>query len=200
MRYVLTVGSRDTPDDVLTLMVYLGWYFTQLGVGISSGDAEGADRAFWYGSTQAENYYDGINRIYLAKEGSRGRHTSEGKDFLNAQNYETYEEAKLLALKARGSFNGLNEWGIGMHVRNIFQVLGHSLKHPARCMFYYGIPTGKTEKVKGGTNTALQLAKQSNILPRINLYYPENVTRACNVVKRYNPPDLNIDWKFIKRL
>lgn len=198
MQYILTVGSRETPEDILELMVYMGWYFTTLGIGISSGDAVGADRAFWHGSVQASNYVDGINRIYLAKEGINGRYSSEGLDFHNALNYDTYEQAKALALQARGSWHGLTDWGIGQHLRNVYQVLGHTLDNPAKCMFYWAPPSGNKEKVTGGTNTALQLAIKNDIQPRINFYYPEKVEKAWKIINKYNPPKLMVDLEFIR--
>ncbi|MNY50947.1 hypothetical protein D3C86_1864980 [compost metagenome] len=56
--------------------------------------------------------------------------------------------------------------------------MGACLTDPVKSIVYWGKPVGKTEKVKGGTNTALQLAIKCGIPTRINLYTDEGMERA----------------------
>ena len=57
--------------------------------------------------------------------------------------------------------------------RNPFQILDVDLHTPVKKCIYWGIPQGKTEKVRGGTNCALQIAIRFDV-PRLNLYHEEN--------------------------
>lgn len=178
-RYYAGVGSRETPEDVLALMRRLGEHLCNLGWGLSSGDAEGADRAFYEGAYVSPNFYKVPSRIYLAWNGVWGRYHDPSEYFFDATRYtDTYETAKQMALEARGSFEGLKRGGIGMHTRNVFQIHGHTLQDPVGSILYWGQPVGKTEKVKGGTNTALQLAVRANVPIRLNLYKEEDRLRA----------------------
>lgn len=167
------VGSRDTPEDVCKLMQKLAVVFYALGYGLSSGDARGADRAFWEGALLSSFYRKIGARIYLCDEWVRGRKADPKNFFYNAQRFPTFEKAKQMALEARGSFHGLDEWGINLHSRNVMQIHGASLQDKVEYLVYWAIPVGKKEKVKGGTNTSLQLAIKAGIEHRINLYTTE---------------------------
>ncbi|HET8687460.1 MAG TPA: hypothetical protein VFM18_12470, partial [Methanosarcina sp.] len=71
-----------------------------------------------------------------------------------------------------------------LHTRNMYQVLGKSLNEPSRFLVCYAEPT--LHGVKGGTNSAVVLAKRYNVkvynlwleadLQRIKQYvYPEEL-------------------------
>jgi hypothetical protein len=163
----------------------------ELGIGLSSGDAIRADQAFYRGaclqrdSANTEERVP-LNRIYLAWDGIGGRRHDPENGWYAAPFYkETYEQATQLALEARGSFEGLTRGGIGQHVRNVYQIHGHMLTEPVIAMWYWGIPVGKSEKVRGGTNTALQLAKKAMIPNRFNLNTDEGMEKAIRFLARY---------------
>lgn len=78
-----------------------------------------------------------------------------------------------MALEARGSFHGLDDWGINLHSRNVMQIHGANLQDKVEYLIYWAIPVGKAERCKGGTNTALQIAKKAEVKHRINLYTTE---------------------------
>lgn len=177
------VGSRETPEEILALMRELGKALCEDGWVLSSGDAVGADRAFYEGARMASNFSEEMVRIYLSYNGFWNGfervYVDSKPGLLDATVFtETYEQAKQMALEARGSFERLGPGGIALHTRNVFQIHGHTLQDKVKAMVYWGIPKGKTEKVNGGTNTALQLAIKSGIEKRINLYYEENVAAA----------------------
>lgn len=198
--FVAIVGSRETPLDELELMIRLGRTCTDLGLAVSSGDAFGADRAGWYGSKQSERYIEVGSRIYLT-ESYKNRARSNELGFIIAEDYpEKWDMAKALAFSARGNFNGLNEYGIGLHSRNCYQILGHTLDEPVQLMFFYAKPIGDGTRCSGGTNTAFQLAKQANIPKIVNLATTEGLRYVEDFLKRYEKDYPYIDTKWIEIL
>lgn len=199
--YVAIVGSREAPIDELELMIRLGRTFTDLGYADSSGDAFGSDRAGWYGAIQSDRYPDVGSRIYLTQS-YKNRRRAEEHGFIIAEDYpECWPMAMSMALAARGSFGGLNEYGIGLHTRNVYQILGHELNEPVKLMFYYAKPVGNPAhgKVSGGTNTAVQLALQAGIEQRINLATKEGYEYAEGILKLHelDKPYKETDWRQI---
>lgn len=172
------VGSRETPEEILALMRLISQALYAQGYALSSGDAEGADTAFYEGAVMAHNYHELGARIYLAWNGVRDRYHDPKNYFYDASKFPTWESANSIALEARGSWEGLGRGGIAMHTRNVFQIMGHTLTDPVKSIIYWAKPVGKTEKVKGGTNTALQIAIKCGIPNRINLYTDEGMERA----------------------
>lgn len=171
------VGSRETPLDVLFLMVRLGRTMCDLGRRLRSGDAIGADYAFYVGARLSERFNEIGARIYLSRDGYQERFHNPQLGFYNAQLFtETYDDARLIAEEARGGFWGLGRGGIELMTRNTYQVLSESLEDVSGAMYYWGIPVGKpeNEKIRGGTNAALQIAKRFGVKTRINLFYQEN--------------------------
>jgi hypothetical protein len=184
--YIAGVGSRDTPADILLLMIRMGRTLTDQGYSLSSGDAIGADRAFYYGASLSPRFAEVGCRIYLHKDNFQGRFNDPVNGFLVAPQFtETWEKAKELASLARGGFYNLTPGGIALHTRNVFQIYGHTLKAKVKAVYYWAKPKGKSEKVEGGTNTALQIAIRGNIPQRINLYYPEMQERALAFLAKF---------------
>lgn len=197
--YVAIVGSREVPLDELELMIRLGRTTTDIGLADSSGDAFGSDRAGWWGSQQSRVYAKVGARIYLTESWRARKRAEENPFFIIAEDFpEKWDMAKALALNARGTFNGLNEYGIGLHTRNVYQIYGHTLDEPVKLIIYYAPTVGKVENefVKGGTNTALQLAKQAEIPVRINLATKKGLDWAEKFLSKYEEdyPYVEIDW------
>lgn len=183
------VGSRETPEEILALMYRLSQALYAQGYALSSGDAEGADTAFYEGAVSSPHYHQLGARIYLAwngvgKEGKKRYHDPKNY-FYDASQFPTWETATSIALEARGSWEGLGRGGIAMHTRNVFQIMGADLTSPVSSIIYWGKPVGKTEKVKGGTNTALQLAIKCGVKNRINLNTDEGMERATKFLDQY---------------
>jgi hypothetical protein len=172
------VGSRETPEEILELMRRISVALYAQGFALSSGDAEGADTAFYEGALLSPHFHTLGARIYLAWNGVRNRYHDPKNYFFDASKFATWETANSIALEARGSWEGMGRGGIAMHTRNVFQIMGACLTDPVRSIVYWGKPVGKTEKVKGGTNTALQLAIKCGVKNRINLYTEEGMERA----------------------
>lgn len=176
------VGARDTPDEVLLLMARYACTAYDLKLGqLRSGDAIGADFAFWVGAKLSSNFPELKAKIYLSRNGFQQRWVNPKAPFINSKNLpeEIYVAAQNIACKARGGFYGLGKGGIALMTRNAFQLLSETLLHPVSKMIYYAQPVGKSERVKGGTNCALQIAIEYNI-PRLNLYLEENQELLVN--------------------
>ena len=84
-------------------------------------------------------------------------------------------------------FEYINYKGV-KSTRNVYQVLGLDLKTPSKALFCYAQPTknkqGIVIGVKGGTNTAIQLAMKHNI-PIYNFYLQEDIDKVKSLMENY---------------
>lgn len=183
------VGSRDTPDEILTVMKQLGAKLCDAGYLGMSGEADGADIAFHDGARQSKYYREIGFAAYLPYNGMRVSRTPDliyedhSRGIYDASKFMQWERAKQFAYEARGSFEGLGRGGIALHTRNAFQVLSPSLESPVNRLLCWAKPVGDGSKVRGGTNTAVQIARRFHI-PVVNLYYEEQLQKALNYIAR----------------
>lgn len=186
-RFVAIIGSRATPADAIRVLEDTGECLCGLGVAVSSGDAEGADRAGVRGAMRSSWWPDIGARVYLAWNGVRHedgfKRWADNKIYFDASQFENYEEAQALALKARGSFAGLKRGGIAMHSRNPYQVLLDNLATPVASVVCWAKPTGKKGNVSGGTGTAVRIALDHNI-PVINLATDEGMQKILSFLEK----------------
>lgn len=178
------VGSRETPADVCELMEQVSLASYAAGFALSSGDAQGADRAFYAGAVKSPHFKRLGCRIFLSANCVRGRYANPAEGFYNATLDPTWDIALQMATEARGSMHGLESWGIALHTRNVYQIHGQLLRYPVKALIYWAKPIGKGLLVKGGTNTAVALALKSNI-PTFNLYKDTDRLKAETMVSRY---------------
>lgn len=162
-------------------MARLGRTLTDKRLSLASGDAPHADYAFYVGARLSPNFFTTQPRIYLSRNGYDGRYEDIALGFIDATQFQdTWGKAQHIAERARGGFWGLKPGGVALHTRNVFQIQGHTLKHPVQAVYFYAEPDGKRKgKFKGGTNTAIQIAMFLGI-PCYNLYEPsvkENVKK-----------------------
>lgn len=183
------VGSRGTPANILDVMFQAGRALCDVGYLMMSGEADGADFTFHEGARSSPRYPEVGFAAFIPWNGMRVDH-SGGRVFedwtrgiYDASKFHNYPQAEALALQARGSFEGLGRGGIGLHSRNPYQVLSPSLCNPVARLICWAEPVGKAGKVKGGTNTAVQVALQHNV-PVVNLYYDEKVEQVLAFIKR----------------
>lgn len=177
------VGSRELPADRAMVIRRLGRKLCDVGWLGQSGEADGTDTEFHLGAKESPRYGEVGFIAFLPWNGFRSSKTSprifhnprEGR--FDATLFDSFEDAKPIAIEARGSFDGLGPGGICMHTRNVFQVLTPTLKHPVDRLFAYAKPVGNGTKVAGGTNTALQIALRYKV-PVTNLYYDEECERV----------------------
>lgn len=178
------IGSRKAPGYILDLMVKLGCKLCDEGWQLSSGFADGSDKAFYNGALKSPRFPEVGAVNYLAGNTRDLPFVDPANGFFNAKTFDNYEEAQQLALRARGSFEGLDEFGIALHSRNPYQVLGPDLKSPVRAVVCYAEPIGTGRRLKGGTNTAFQIARDHGV-PVINLYTPDGLERAENWLRGF---------------
>jgi len=178
------VGTRDVPNEHVPILVWIGHCMALLGGVLATGDAVGSDLHFYTGYQlgKAENmppaqiYFTSLkNQRNLAHDPIQGCH--------EAERYETYDAAKAMAFKARGSFEGLFPSGIGLHTRNAFQVLSETLEDPRWITLFYAEPANKKgTRWHGGTNTAVQISIMHGI-KKVNLYVEEERNRFIDWLK-----------------
>lgn len=199
MPYVALVGSRDASLDDLELMIRLGRTFVDLGFEDSSGDAFGIDRAGWVGARQSYRYDPDRQRIYLL-DSWKNRNRAKEFGFIIAQDHpEHWVLAEQMAFEARGSWGGLpHQYQRDLHIRNVYQIYGHTMDDPVEALIYAAPVSGNpaNERVRGGTNTALQIAKRANIERRINIATPEGTKWAEDFLAKHES-DVEyeeIDW------
>lgn len=186
-RFVAIVGSREAPTEALTMARDLGRALTDRGIAVSSGDADGMDLAGYEGAVTSPSFDLVGARIFLHKSPvhykTRPPRYADERIFFNASRFHNWEQAQALAFEARGSFEGLYEGGIALHTRNAYQILLDDLQSPVGAAVYWARPVGKKGNVKGGTNTAVQLARRFNV-PSTNLYTDEGMLKIERYIQR----------------
>lgn len=178
------IGSRETPEDILLLMEILGRILCDRGWRLRSGGAIGADSAFYAGARRSERFTEVNAEIFLPWNGveyDRVNHLKHWHDpvngYFDATLFSTWAETYAIASEIHGGFEYCGPGAIAMHRRNVYQILGSSLNDPSRFVLFWAKPVGKTGKVSGGTNTAVQLARRHGI-ETVNLYTDEGRKRA----------------------
>ena len=162
------IGSRETPEDILGLMVAIAKVMQERGYIMRSGAAIGADSAFEAGITD-----DSMKEIYLPKKGFEGRF--DGILLSGA----VYDKAQEMALQNHPNPDALfydkkpggrskPKFAALAHTRNMAQVLGRNLDKKAMVILAY-TPDGAAS---GGTGQAIRVAESLGV-PVLNLRRPE---------------------------
>jgi len=151
------IGSRETPNDVLTFMYGFGAYCGDRKFILRSGGAEGADTAFEQGCLSVK----GPMEIYLPWRGFNKRY---GESYYEEATQDAYTLAEQIY---PDYFSSIKPTIKKLLVRNIHQVLGYDLKSPSDLVVCYckQDPTGK---YIGGTSYAIMVADKYKI-PVVNL-------------------------------
>ena len=171
-KYYTGVGSRETPLEILELMKQIGYRMAELGYIGRSGAADGADSAFFsgWGEHRLQAPTPTPFMEYLPWKGFNNRCKAESNAIV-APYLENYEQAEEIASKVHPVWDRLSRGAKALHTRNVYQVLGDDLNTPSNVLFCYAQPT--KDGVKGGTNTAVQLAIRNGVR-WYNLYLPEH--------------------------
>ncbi len=147
------VGSRATPTHVLPLIHQIAALLAVRGITLRSGGAPGADTAFESGCDRR----NGKKEIFLPWEGFNRNGSPLFSPPSAAENIASQLHPKWGAVKPRFR---------AFHSRNVQQVLGEHLDVPVDFVIFWAEET--YGRVKGGTATAVMLARQRNI-PTFNL-------------------------------
>lgn len=157
MDYYTGIGSRKTPDAILSMMIKYGKILSSKFI-LRSGGADGADTAFETGC----DLNNGLKEIYLPFKNFNG-------------NSSEYYNVSSSALELANSifpenWKTFNKYVKRFHGRNVYQVLGYNLDCPSKFVICW-TPNGK---YVGGTRTAMMLANKYNI-PVYNLAIENNI-------------------------
>ena len=155
------VGSRETPQNILSLMTRIARAFDRLGWCLYTGGAEGADEAFMAGSTNMQ--------VFLPWQGYRNSNSPYVHDFTSPRGQlaemavETYHPAP----KRLGAAPRL------LIARNTYQVTGwNQSEADLTDILICWTPDGMAS---GGTGQAIRIADDL-VVPVINLHDPVNVS------------------------
>ena len=146
------VGSRDVPEDIYKLLQALGRKLATQGYALRSGGAVGCDTAFYEGCKEV----GGMSTIFVPWSGFNslfGENIISLSDMPSNLIYRAEWEAR----QVHPAFDKLTQGAKKLHTRNVFQVLGVGLGKPSDFLVCYAPTQGNS--VKGGTRTAVELAK-----------------------------------------
>ena len=178
------VGSRETPPDVLILMRRIGYVMAMKGISLRTGEADGADHAFYKGVIDANDIH-GVkfkNEVFVAGGPKEYHYVNDivnifSSDLMSTAPIQGFRET---AVRIRGSWDNLSYFGAMCHIRSVAQVLGVDGNSPSRGMICWAKPVNPSKMtdtqiqyVEGVTNTAYCTAILHNI-PVYNLHELEH--------------------------
>lgn len=147
MPYYAGIGSRETPQDVLSTFKIVATYLANKGFTLRSGGAKGSDRAFENGCDKV----NGIKEIYLPWKGFEGSNSN----LIVEEGGKAYE----IAQKFHPYWHNLSQGARKLQARNSHQVLGSNLNTPSKFIICWT----KNGSGSGGTGQAIRIAKNYDI-------------------------------------
>lgn len=151
------IGSRETPQNILSEMTKIGEFCKQNNIYIRSGHADGADVAFEVGAQ--ENCI-----VYLPWWGFNNKITSNAKKHV----IKSDENVIKMTWKYHPYPSKLSPAAHKLMNRNVYQVLGEDLNSPSNAVICWT----KDGKDSGGTGQAIRIAWDYKI-PVYNMYFEE---------------------------
>ena len=149
--YYTGVGCLETPPDILDLMTRIAQKMQRYGIILRSGGAIGADMAFERGAGS-------LKQIFFASDAT--------------------PEAIAIAARFHPAWHRVRVKGqyvVGLHGRNVFQVLGRDLQSPSRGLICWTRDGCVSHSARcfdtGGTGTAISIADAYGV-PISNLAIP----------------------------
>jgi hypothetical protein len=133
------IGSRETPSDVLGLIIEIAIKLDSQGYVLNSGGASGADTAFEQGSSNKQ--------IFLPSDTFNGRHHN-GVNYFNYQKLPHKDLAEETVSLYHPAPHKLSEYAFRLMARNTFQVLGKDLQTSVE--FTYKLLNKILEKIPEG--------------------------------------------------
>jgi hypothetical protein len=151
------IGSRKTPEDILTLMSDIGRSMEDDGWTVRSGGADGADSAF--------TRYVNKKVVYIPWKGFNGVPNIATTYILPEC---IPQEVMDIAKQFHPAWHRCSRGAKRLHCRNVYQILGVDLKTPCDHVICW-TPDGKAS---GGTGQAIRIADAYDI-PVLNLHNPK---------------------------
>lgn len=184
--YYTGIGSRETPKDICKLMEDIAFKLASKDYILRSGAAQGADTAFEEGAKfYAEQVEERVTlaQIYLPWDGfvKNGDYDDFYKDWYKVlDRMPNKKEAELIASETHPAWEKCSRGAKLLHTRNVYQVLGSSLKSPSQFLICWA-KLDKHGNIRGGTATAWNLAQKYDV-PCFNLINEEDKQRLINFV------------------
>lgn len=178
--YYTGIGSRETPNNIVKTMRQLAMHLAFTGYKLRSGKADGADYAFQKGLEIVEKSteFQCEAEIYIPWKKFNDKYNSKWDVVLGSiGNENTAEE---IVSEIHPAWEKLSQGAKKLHTRNVYQVLGKDLDNPSSLLIAYAEPT--KNGVKGGTNTAWQLAIEKDI-PCFNLWNKGEINKIIYYVR-----------------
>lgn len=155
MKIYTGIGSRSTPEHIITLIHQISKKLDDMGFLLRSGGADGADSAFEKFSTRKE--------IYLPWDGFNGRN-HDGESYFDYLQCPGWSIAKASVDTFHPASKTLSSAGRRLMARNAMQITGRNCKTPTGVVICWT----KDGKDVGGTSQAIRMARYFNI-PVLNL-------------------------------
>ncbi len=172
--YYTGIGSRETPDEVLQMMIKIGAMCAKKSFILRSGGADGADKAFEQGCDK----FNGEKEIYLPWKGFNGSQSS-------LYDLPKSHLAEEMAFKYHPNLYASKPPVVKLMTRNSYQVMGGDLKTKSSFVVCY-CAVSENGKLIGGTSQALRIAKDKNI-PIFNLYFKDQLELFKQFVQDLEP-------------
>lgn len=150
-RFYAGIGSRETPFVVCTRMSSIANWLKGEGYTLRTGDAEGADAAFWQGAGQ-------IGQMFKPWPKQPGGYEPVNRSW-----------GVEIAKKYHPAWDRLTHGGKALMGRNTFQVLGPTEHGPVS---QFVVCWTKDGKASGGTGQAIRIAAAYHIKV-FNLHDPD---------------------------
>ena len=159
MKNYTGIGSRNTPQDMQTIMTRVAIALANDNWVLRSGGAEGADTAFDLGA-----HY---KRIYLPWDGFNGKQVDNVSYIVPPYNEQ-------MVFEYHTAPHRLTSGGMRLMSRNSYQVLGDNLDNQSSFLVCWT----SDGKMSGGTGQAMRIA-QDFCVPIYNLYHKSQLTALC---------------------
>lgn len=174
------IGARITPGDVLVIMEDAGYRLARMGFTLRSGKAPGPDQSFQKGAERFEKAKAEIFLPWDAFESECGL-SSKWDISLRKIDFQYPQHAAMRwdwVKEVHGGWEKLKPGPRKMHERNMHQLfgvdLGNAYLNQSKFVIYYA-PETRNGNPKGGTATAVNMAKKQGIRT-LNLLHKENRT------------------------
>jgi len=167
-KFYTGVGSRSTPQHVLTLMGKIAHKMANLYYTLRTGDAKGADNAFYNSAMEA---------VIFAGDWLNLTDNVILPDPIAYTARDCTLAAMAIAERFHPAWNRCDAYARKLHGRNAFQVLGPNLNDPSIgliCWTKDGCVSHSTRCFDtGGTGTAISIAEAYGV-PITNLAIPDH--------------------------
>lgn len=173
------VGSRKAPDEIAQLFTAFVYYTMTQGLEWASGSSGIMDEAVEQGALM---FFDQVLKPEGKVLGDLDKHfrsylpwprfgdrptclddNGNARLYYVASKLANFSIAEDVASKLHPVWGRLTQGAQKLHSRNVYQVLDVGLDRPSELIVYWAKPTSSGQ-VSGGTNMAVQIARQHKVL------------------------------------